>query len=121
MSVDERQPAPGLDRSDLLRLVGLIAALLVLVAIVLLASGGGGDERSSGQVTGVLTSVSPEQLVLQPNGGGGPQTFRIRPQDRTKLDLIHLQQHAADSLPSIVHYEQEGDARYAVRVDDAPV
>ncbi|HEX2086290.1 MAG TPA: hypothetical protein VHF89_11455, partial [Solirubrobacteraceae bacterium] len=114
MTVDDRTPTPGLDRRDLLRLVGLIAALLAIVAVVLLASGGGGAERpSSGQVTGILTSVTPERLVLRPSDGGEAQTFAIRPQDRQNLDLIHLQQHAADALPSIVHYEREGDERFA--------
>lgn len=110
----------GLDRGDLLRIVGLIAALLAVVGVVLLASGGdGGGKRSTGQMHGVLTEVGETRLVLQPSTGGDAEEFTVRPQDRRNLDLFHLEQHAADALPSIVHYEQEGDERFAVRVDDA--
>ena len=109
----------GLDRRDLLRLAGLIAALLALVGVVLLAGGGGGsEEAASGRMTGILTSVSDTRLDLRPDTGDTP-VFTIRPQDRRNLDLFHLQQHSADALPSIVHYEQEGGTLYAVRVDDA--
>jgi hypothetical protein len=63
--------------------------------------------------------VQDDRLVVQPQNGTEPQEFTIRPQDRQRLDLFHLEQHAADQLQSIVHYEEVGDARYAVRVDDA--
>jgi hypothetical protein len=119
MTSDHGATTAGPDRRDLLRMLGLIAALLAIVAVVLVASGGG-SERSTGQVRGVLTEVSESRLVLQPAAGGEPQEFAIRPEDRRRLDLFHLEQHAADALPSIVHYEQVGDARFAVRVDDAP-
>ena len=108
----------------MLRLGGLLLALLVVVAIVVVAGGGGGGSastNSSGSIRGVLISVTDAELVLQPDAGGKPQTFTIRPADRQKLDLFHLQQHAADQLPSILYYEQAGDTRYATRVDDAPV
>ena len=121
MSTTERPTPPGLDRRDLLRLGGLLLALLAVVGVVLLASGGeGGSERTSGRVQGVLTEVTDARLVLQPAAGGSTQEFAIRPEDRRKLDLFHLQQHASDALPSIVHFEQVGDTRFAVRVDDAP-
>ena len=68
---------------------------------------------------GVLTTVQDTRLVLQPEGGGAPAEFMIRPEDRQRLDLFHLEQHAADSLPSIVHFDKVGDRRYATRVDDA--
>jgi hypothetical protein len=121
VSADQQQPA-GLDRRDLLRVVGLIAALLAIVGVVLLAGGGGGaSERSTGQEEGILVQVTDTTLVLQPPGEGQPVTFAIRPEDRQRLDLFHLQTHAADQLPSIVYYEQEGRQRYATRVDDAPI
>jgi len=116
---DQSQPT-GFDRRDLLRIAGLIAALLAVVGIVLLAGGGGGSgERETGRMEGVLTEVSEARLVLQPARGGEPETFTVRPQDRRNLDLFHLEQHAADSLPSIVHFERVDGERYAVRVDDA--
>ena len=120
MSDGERQ-ATGMDRRDVLRLAGLIAALLVLVGIVLLAGGGGGGsgETTSGRVQGVLTTVADDRLVLQPDNGGAQEQFRIRPEDRRALDLFHLRQHAADKLPSIVHYEETDGTKYALRVDDA--
>ncbi len=112
---------PGFDRRNLLRLVGLLVALLAIVGlVVLLGGGGGGSERSTGRMQGVLTTVENAKLVLQPEGGGAPTEFAIRPEDRQRLDLFHLEQHAADSLPSIVHFEKVGDKRYATRVDDAP-
>ena len=110
-----------MERRDLLRLGGLIAALLAVVAVVVLAGGGGGpSEGSTGRVQGVLTEVTEGRLVLQPSEGGDPQEFAVRPEDVRALDLTHLQQHAADALPSIVHFEKVGDTRFAVRVDDAP-
>ncbi|HEV2999854.1 MAG TPA: hypothetical protein VGW75_03855 [Solirubrobacteraceae bacterium] len=121
MSAGEHPEATGLDRRDLLRLGALIAALLAIVAVVLLAGGGGGASPVSlGQVQGVLTEVTSDRLVLQPADGGAPQEFSIRPHDQRRIDLFHLRQHAADALPSIVHYEEADGTRYAVRVDDAP-
>jgi hypothetical protein len=114
------QPA-GLDRRDLLRIVGLIAALLAIVGVVLLLGGNSASERSTGQEQGVLTEVTETRLVLQPPAGGKPVAFTVRPQDREQLDLFHLETHASDQLPSIVFYEQIGDERFATRVDDAPV
>ena len=119
MSTAPEPPRTGVDRGDAVRLGGLIVALLVVVAVVLLAGGGGGGSTSSsGQVRGVLLTVSDQQLVLR-NQGGETETFEIRPQDRGRLDLFHLRQHAADQLPSIVYYDQVGDTSFAVRVVDA--
>ena len=113
-------PATGLSRRDLLRLGGLLAALLAVALVVVLAGGSSGKSTTAaGQQRGVLTSVSDQRLVLQPEAGGKPQTYAIRPEDRVRLDLFHLQQHAADALPSIVFYDQVGKTRYATRVDDA--
>ena len=114
----DQQPT-GLDRGDLLRLGGLILVLLAIVGVVVLAGGNSGSERSTGRVQGLLTEVSQTRLVLQP-ASGEPQEFSIRPQDVRNLDITHLELHAADQLQSIVHYEEVGDERYAVRVDDAP-
>jgi hypothetical protein len=69
-------------------------------------------------MTGVLTEVADTQLTLR-TADGDTQSFVVRPQDQRNLDLFHLQTHAADALPSIVHYEQEGATLYAIRVDDA--
>ena len=110
-------------RQDIFRLGGLLVALLVVVAIVVVAGGGGSGSStpSSGSVRGILISVTDTELVLQPDDGTGAQTYKIRATDRQKLDLFHLQQHSAQQLPSILFYEEEGGARYAIRVDDAPV
>ena len=120
MSATQGQTQAGLDRRDLLRLVGLIVALLAVVGVVLLLSGGGSGGTATGQVRGVLVEVSDTKLVLRPDDGGAPQEYVVRPEDRARLDIFHLEQHAADSLPSIVHYERDGGTRYATRVDDAP-
>ena len=112
----------GYDRRDLIRLGLLLLALLVIVGVVAARRERRARTRARrGQVTGVLTSVSDQELVLQPNTGGEAIVFTVRPEDVRQLDLRHLEQHAADSLPSIVHYEREGDERFAIRVDDAPV
>ena len=120
MTATESPPQQGLDRRDLIRLGGLIAVLLAVVAVVLVAGGGGSSERSSGQMQGVLTEVSQVKLVLQPSSGSGPREFQVRPEDAQRLDFFHLEQHAADALPSIVYYEQVGDTRFVTRVEDAP-
>ncbi|HEX8207741.1 MAG TPA: hypothetical protein VF587_16875 [Solirubrobacteraceae bacterium] len=121
-ATDPPPPHQGLDRRDLLRLGGLIAVLLLIVGVVLLAGGGGDDagKASSGQVVGVLTEVSQARIVVQPTAGGEPEAFEVRPQDAQQMDFFHLEQHASDALPSIVHYDEVGGKRYATRVDDAP-
>jgi hypothetical protein len=109
-------------RQDMLRLGGLLVALLVVVGIVVLAGGGGSTSpSSSGSVRGILVSVKDQELVLQPEDRGNAQTYTIRPTDRERLDLFHLEQHAADQLPSILYYDQVGDSRFVTRVDDAPL
>jgi hypothetical protein len=118
MSDGERQ-ATGMDRRDLLRLSGLIAALLVLVAVALLLGGSGESKTTPGRVEGILTTVEENRLVLQPENGAPPEEFTIRPEDRRALDMFHLRQHSADRLPSIVHYEETDGTKYALRVDDA--
>ena len=107
-----------MDRRDLLRIAGLIVALLAIVGVVLLVGGGGATERSTGQARGVLVAVTETNLDLRTEDGG-VRKFEIRPEDLRRLDLFHLRQHASASLPSIVHYEKVGDTFYAVRVDDA--
>jgi hypothetical protein len=109
-------------RSDLVRMAAVLAALLVVTGAVLLLTGGGSGDRvsESATVDGRLTVVEQTRLVLQPNDGGPQQTFSIRPTDVARLDLPHLETHAADQLPSRVFYETEGSTRYAVRVDDLP-
>jgi hypothetical protein len=111
-------------RSDLLRMGAVIALLLVATGGVLLATSGGSDDpgRAGGLPTmdGVLAAVDTEKLVLTPSGGGSPQTFDVRPIDARRLDLLHLQQHMTQQLPSRVHYLEEDGRRYAVRVDDLP-
>jgi hypothetical protein len=110
-------------RSDLLRMGAVIALLLLITGGLLLVTSGGSDDRGgSGLATtdGVLAAVSDDRLTLTPADGGSLQTFELRPIDARRLDLLHLQQHMAQRLPSRVHYLEEGAKRYAVRVDDLP-
>ena len=115
------------DRRDLLRLIGLLVALLVVAGAIMLATQGGSDASDGGrdgeaeQVDGVVTQVSSERLVLQPTTGGAPMTFSIRAVDLPKFDVFHLEQHAADGLPTRVTYIEDGEQRYALRADDAPL
>ena len=117
-------PEAGMSRRDLLRLSALLAVLLLLTGIVVLATAGGSD--GGGPVTtktaeGLLTEVSEQRLVLAPSDGSAQMTFEVRAQDARSIDFFHLEQHSADQLLSVVTYEQDGNRRYAVRVDDAPV
>ena len=114
------------DRRDLLRLSGVLLALLVVTGAVLLATGGGSDSSGSSApgpekvVDGLVLEATPERLRLRPDGGTGEMTFQIRATERPKFDVYHLQQHAADGLLTRVAYEQEGAQLYALWAEDAP-
>jgi hypothetical protein len=113
----------GLDRSDLIRLGGLLAVLGIITAAVLLLGGSGGGSASgpsTGRVQGVITQVDETKIVLAPDGGG-TRTFVIRPQDLRRLDLFHLREHSQQQLESVVWFERAGSEEFATRVDDAPV
>ena len=115
------------DRRDLLRLTGFLVALLVVAGAIMRATQGGsdsGDEAAAGgqqQIDGIVTEATSENLVLRPAGGSGVMTFSIRPVDAPKFDVFHLQQHAADGLPTRVAHLRQSGALYALRADDAPV
>jgi hypothetical protein len=108
-------------RSDLIRMGAVLAALLAVTGVALLltqgSSDGAGAERFK-SVDGRITAIDQTGLVLQPAAGGPAQSFTIRPSDVRRLDIAHLQTHMAQGLPSRVFYEDDGAARYAVRVDD---
>ena len=114
------------DRRDLLRLTGVLVALLVVTGAVLLAVGGGssssGDARPGAAkvVDGLVLEAAPEQIRLRPDGGTGEMTFQIRATERPKFDIYHLQQHAADGLLTRVSYVAEGGTLYALWAEDAP-
>ena len=116
------------DRRDLLRLTGFLVALLVVAGAIILATGGGSgdsgsdDGRAGGaqQVDGLVLEVTSERLVLRPSAGGDPMEFTIRAVDQPSFDVFHLQQHAADGLPTRVTYLEDGSVKYALRADDAP-
>lgn len=113
------------DRRDLLRLTGVLVALLVATGAIILATGGGSDSEESGTsglqtVDGIVQSVDATQLTLQPEGGGAPIRFAIRAVDQPTFDVFHLQEHAADGLLTRVSYIEDGSVKYATRADDAP-
>jgi hypothetical protein len=116
------------ERRDLLRLAGFLAALLVVTGAIVLATSGGskgddGPRAAAGAQTmdGIVMQVDAVKLVLRPSAGGENVTFEIRAVDQPNFDVFHLQQHAADGLPTRVSYLQDGSRRYALRADDAPV
>ena len=116
------QTQSGFERGDVVRLVALVVVLLVVSgAIALFASGGGadgsGEER--GEVTGVITTVTQDRLVLRPLDGTEEQTFAIRGVDARRLDLFHLRQHSAQNLPTRVVWFEDGGTRYALEAVDA--
>jgi hypothetical protein len=92
------------------------------VLLVLLFAAACGDEPEQvsdrGTLDGILTSVTDEEIVVQPLEGSTPLHFAVRPIDARRLDLLHLRLHASQRLPSRVHYEEVGDTRYVTRVDD---
>lgn len=117
----EGSSGSAMPKSDLLRMAAVLAILLAVTAGVLLTSGGsgGGGEPDVDMVTGVLTQVADERLVLRPNDGRAELTFQVRPEDARRLDLFHLQEHSSRGLSTIVTYEQDGATMYATRADDA--
>ena len=115
------------DRRDLLRLSGVLLALLVVTGAVLLATGGGSDSSGGGSapgpekvVDGLVLEATPERLRLRPDGGTGEMTFLIRATERPKFGVYHLQQHSADGLLTRGAYEQDGSTLYALWAEDAP-
>jgi hypothetical protein len=115
------------ERRDFIRLAALMLVLLVATGAVLFATQGGSDSESGSasgsqqQVDGIVMSVTPDRLVLRPaTAGAQDMTFEIRPVDRDRFDVFHLQQHAADGLATRVTYTQEGATLYAVSAIDAP-
>jgi hypothetical protein len=115
------------DRREILRLTGILAALLVVTGLILLATSGGGSDSpdegaAAGQrtVDGLVLEATPEQLRLRPQAGGSEIAFGIRQVDRPSFDVFHLQQHAADGLLTRVTYFEQGGRLYALRADDAP-
>ena len=116
------------DRRDLLRLTGFLVALLVVAGAIMLATQGGGsdsgEQAAAGgqqQIDGLVMQATSELLVLRPSDGSAERRFAIRPTDAPKFDVFHLQQHAADGLPTRVTYVEQDGALYALRADDAPV
>jgi hypothetical protein len=112
------------DRRDLIRLGLLIVVLLVVSGVIALASSGsGGSDKGTGpnrgEVTGVITTITEDRLVLKPIDGGAEETFAIRGVDVRRLDLFHLQQHSAQSLPTTVVWLRDGGTRYAISANDA--
>lgn len=104
-------------------MAALLLGLLAVTGVLLQLTSGssrddGGPSRPEGTMDGVLTEVSEQELVLRRQDGGGEQRFVVRPVDARQLDLFHLETHSRNQLPSRVFFESEGDALYAVRVED---
>ena len=108
-------------RSDVVRMGAVLVALLVVTGVVLLLTGGGssaGGREGLETRDGVLVRVEPTRLVLQPSSGGGTVTFRLRPIDARRIDLVHLQTHRDQGLASRVFFQRDDGRLYALRVDD---
>ncbi len=100
----------------------LVAVCCLLLVLAPAACGdedgaASGGSVEAGTADGILTVVTGDELVLR-TFDGDEITFALRPADARQLDLLHLQLHARDRLPSRVHYEAEGSTWYATRVDD---
>ena len=113
-------PSP---RGDLRRMAAILAVLLLVTGAVVLLTGGGGGSGAAerlASIDGRILRVNAQELVLQPATGTEVERFALRPIDARTLDLAHLQTHAAQGLPSRVHFERDGSERHVVRVDDLP-
>jgi hypothetical protein len=98
------------------------ALALLCVLVLALAGCGSGDDAgaSAGEpqtADGILIEVTGDELVLRTTTGDD-MVFAVRPVDQRNLDLLHLQLHARDQLPSRVHYTAEDGTNYATQVDD---
>lgn len=98
-----------------------LVALLCALALAL-AGCGSGDGADAGApvdqtADGILVEVTGDTLVLRTTAGED-LVFAVRPVDQRNLDLLHLQLHARDQLPSRVHYTAEDGTNYATQVDD---
>lgn len=95
----------------------------LLCALALAFAGCGSDDGAAAgagepqTADGILIEVTGDQLVLRTTAGED-MAFAVRPVDQRNLDLLHLQLHARDQLPSRVHYTAEDGTNYATRVDD---
>jgi hypothetical protein len=126
---DEDPSPPGSDY-DLPRVKLILAAIGVCLAAVgiIMLFGGGSSEPSKptsaeGQpyIDGTLVVVEETRLVLKPADGGPDITFAIRPQDVRNFDIAHLQSHSSVGIPTRIYYEEDGDTKYALYKEDAPV
>lgn len=101
-----------------------VGIALVAVAIVVATSFARPGPRTE---TGVVIAVEAVSL-------GDVRGFTLRTTDGRSVDFAlgmlenasqfppsHLAEHQATSQPILVTYRDEGDARVAVRLDDAPV
>lgn len=108
-------------RGDVKRMAAILVVLLLVTGAVALVSGGGSDAQSrTASIDGRILSVDERMLVLKPVRGTQVERFPLRPIDARTLNISHLQVHAAQGLPSRVHFERDGAARTVVRVDDLP-
>ena len=121
-------PDPDYDGPPRLKLI--VAALAVCVAAVglILLFGGGSSEPSKpaaaeGQqfIDGTLVVVEESRLVLKPASGGEDVEFTIRPEDVGNFDIAHLQSHSSVGIPTRIYYEEDGDTKYALYKEDAPL
>ena len=107
----------------MLRKAAILVPLVLAAGTVPLGVACGDDEEearaTTGTTTGLLVSVAPGRLVVAPANNAPEEEFSIRPVDRERFDLFHLQQHAAQRLPVTVHWTIVDGRRYAERVDDA--
>ncbi len=107
------------------KLIWLVAAAVLMVGLtVVIALSGGGDSGGEGNsFEGLLVEVEPDHLSLrlnEPADGEEVIDFTVRPADRARLSLQHLQVHVRDELPVVVLYERDGDEYVARDVLDAP-
>ncbi|HWT95627.1 MAG TPA: hypothetical protein VN238_21695 [Solirubrobacteraceae bacterium] len=102
----------------------MVKPLIAVLCVLALALAGCGSDDGAAAGTGepqtadgILIEVTGDQLVLRTTAGED-MVFAVRPVDQRNLDLLHLQLHARDQLPSRVHYTPEDGTNYATQVDD---
>ena len=123
-------PRPPEDDYQAPRMKYLALAVAVMLAAVGLFALFGGDSNEPARpasasgaqfMDGTLTVVEQDRLVMRSFQGSAEVAFTIRPEDAGAFDIAHLQSHSSVAIPTRIYYREEGDTKYALYKEDAPV
>ena len=109
-------------RRRLALLLGIVAAVVLLAIAAATMLGGAGRRVETGVVVSVqATSLSSVQGFSIRTADGRTVDFRVGTiENATAFPPGHLAEHRVSLIPVRVTYVEEGGARVAVRLEDAP-